>query len=135
LSKSNYLEEAILNWMKGTTFPAAPTNVYIALYTSDPTDADSGTEVTGGSYARATFAVGDWSSITQPGGAATISNDVAIAFPTATDNWGTVTHFGVRSASSGGNLFYHGSLSTPRTILNGDPTPTFASGALVISEQ
>jgi len=55
---SDYLENALINGtLRGTTYPA-PASVYVGLYTSDPTDANTGTEVSGGSYARvvATFA-------------------------------------------------------------------------------
>ena len=40
---SNYMEDAITAWINGTTFPAAPTNTYVQLYSQDPTDAGSST--------------------------------------------------------------------------------------------
>ena len=49
---SNYLENALLNGTLNATTYTAPAAVYVALYTSDPTDANTGTEVSGGSYAR-----------------------------------------------------------------------------------
>jgi hypothetical protein len=55
---SNYLENALINGtLRGTTY-TAPTTTYLALYTSDPTDADTGTEITGGSYARQAITMG-----------------------------------------------------------------------------
>ncbi len=42
---SNYLENALINVTLRATAYTAPTTVYLALYTSDPTDADTGTEV------------------------------------------------------------------------------------------
>ena len=49
---SNFLENALINaTLRNTTYTSVAT-IYVALYTSDPTDADTGTEVTGGSYAR-----------------------------------------------------------------------------------
>jgi len=53
---SNYLENAFINAALRATNFTAPTTVYVSLYTSDPTDADSGTEVSGGSYARTSAA-------------------------------------------------------------------------------
>lgn len=122
---SNYLENALVNaTLRGTPY-TAPATVYIALYTTDPTDADTGTEVTGGAYARqpATF--------TAPtDGATTLSANVT--FPQATAGWGTVTHIGIRDAVSGGNLLYHTPMTTARAILTGD-TLAFLSGQIPIT--
>jgi hypothetical protein len=127
-SKSDYAElkvlDAILNQ---TSFSVA--TPYVALYTATPSDSGGGTEVSGGSYARALC-----TTSFPAASAGSCANDVAIAFPTATANWGTVTAFGIFDASTAGNLLYWGALTTPRTINNGDPTPTFAIGALVITE-
>ena len=110
---SNYLENALVNATLRNTAYTSPTTVYVGLFTTDPTDAGSGTEVSGGSYARqsATFAA-------PSNGASSTSADVT--FPQATANWGTVTHFGVYDASTAGNLLYHGALTTSKTIETGD---------------
>ena len=50
-SKSDYLENEILDHVLGGADYSRPATVYIALYTAAPTDAGGGTEVTGGSYA------------------------------------------------------------------------------------
>lgn len=110
---SNYLEAALLNsTLRNTTF-TSPVAVYVALYTTDPTDANTGTEVSGGSYARqiATFAA-------PSGGSATTLADVT--FPTATADQGTITHFGIMDALTAGNLLYHGALNNVKTINTGD---------------
>lgn len=110
---SNYLETALINGtLRGTTY-TAPTTVYIGLYTSDPTDADTGTEVSGGSYARQSVTFGAPSN-----GVST--NSAAIEFPQATASWGTVGWIGIEDAVSGGNLLYHTALDTSKTIENGD---------------
>lgn len=90
-----------------------PTNVRLALYTSDPTDADSGTEVSGGAYARQSVAFD-----AAVGGAT--QNTAEIVFPVATASWGTVTHIGLRDATTGGNLLMHGPLTVSKTIDSGD---------------
>ena len=110
---SNYLENALINVTLRATSYTAPTTVYVALYTSDPTDADTGTEVTGGSYARTSVTFGAPSN-----GVSTNSADVT--FPTCTAAWGTVTHIGLRDASTAGNLLYHTPLDTSKTIDTGD---------------
>lgn len=110
---SNYLENALINVTLRATSYTAPTTVYVALYTTDPTDADTGTEVTGGSYARTsvTFAA--------PSNGVT-TNSADVTFPTCTLAWGTVTHIGIRDASTAGNLLYHTPLDASKTIDLGD---------------
>ncbi len=110
---SNYLETALINGtLRGTTY-TAPTTVYVGLYTSDPTDADTGTEVSGGSYARQAVTFGAPSN-----GVST--NTAAIEFPQATGTWGTVGWIGIEDASTGGNLLYHTALDASKTIATGD---------------
>jgi hypothetical protein len=110
---SNYLENALINGtLRGTTY-TAPTTTYLALYTNDPTDADTGTEITGGSYVRQAI------TFSSPSGGAT-SNSSAIEFPQATADWGTITYVGIRDAVTSGNLLYHTALDTSKTISNGD---------------
>jgi hypothetical protein len=112
---SNYLENALINAVLRNTSYTSPTTVYVSLYTTDPTDADSGTEVStsGTSYARTAVTFGAPSN-----GVSTNSADVT--FPTATASWGTVTHIGIHDASTAGNLLFHTPLDTAKTIDSGD---------------
>jgi hypothetical protein len=110
---SNYLENALVNVTLRATAYTSPATVYVALYTSDPTDADTGVEVTGGAYARQSVTFG-----VPANGVALNTNNVT--FPQSTAGWGTVTHIGYRDALTGGNLLYFAPLSTARTILSGD---------------
>ena len=122
---SNYLENALINGtLRATTF-TAPTTVYISLHTADPTDAGSGTEVSGGSYIRqsATFAA--------PSDGASASN-ADVTFPQATGNWGTIGWIGIWDASTTGNLLYHTALDTSKTIDTGDIFK-IASGSLTVT--
>ena len=110
---SNFLENALINaTLRATTYTSVAT-VYVSLWTSDPTDAGSGTEVSGGSYARTsvTFAA--------PSNGVT-TNNADVTFPTATASWGTVGWIGINDASTGGNLLYHSPLDTSKTIDTGD---------------
>ena len=110
---SNFLENALINaTLRNTTYTSVAT-VYVSLWTSDPTDAGSGTEVTGGSYARTAVTFGAPS-----GGVSTNSADVT--FPTATASWGTVGWIGINDASTSGNLLYHTALDTSKAIDSGD---------------
>lgn len=110
---SNYLENALINATLRNTGYTSPTTVYLALYTSDPTDADTGTEVTGNAYARQSITFGSPSN-----GVST--NTAAIEFPQATGSWGTVAYIGIRDASTAGNLLYHTALDASKTIATGD---------------
>jgi hypothetical protein len=109
---SNYLENKILLHVLSNTAYTSPTTVYLGLHTADPTDAGTGTEVSGGSYARQSFAS------TISGNAA--SNTSAIEFPTATGSWGTVGWVAVWDNLTGGNLLFHGALTASKTIASGD---------------
>jgi hypothetical protein len=110
---SNYLENALINVTLRATSYTAPTTVYVSLWTSDPTDAGSGTEVSGGSYARTavTFAA--------PSNGVT-TNSADVTFPTATGTWGVVGWIGINDALTTGNLLYHTPLDTSKTIATGD---------------
>jgi len=110
---SNYLENALVNATLRNTSYTSPTTVYVALYTTDPTDADTGTEVSGNGYARQSV------TFSAPSNGAT-SNSAAVEFPQATGSWGTVAYIGLRDASSGGNLLYHTALDASKTIATGD---------------
>ena len=110
---SNYLENALINATLRNTSYTSPSVVYLGLYTSDPTDADTGTEVSGGSYARQAITFG------APSNGVT-TNTAAIEFPQATGTWGTIGWIGIEDALTGGNLLYHSPLDVSKTIASGD---------------
>lgn len=116
---SDVLENAILDLiLSNTPLSSVGINagvVYAALYLSSPTDANTGVEIGSGTgYAR-TQVIGFGAAAN-----GTASNNYAVVFPTATSNWGTVTHFGLFDAPTGGNLLFHGQLTTPKIINAGD---------------
>ena len=110
---SNYLENALINATLRNTSYTSPATVYVGLYTSDPTDANTGTEVSGGSYTRTAVTMGSPTD-----GVST--NSAAVEFPQASGSWGTVGWIGILDASSSGNLLYHTALDTSKTISSGD---------------
>jgi hypothetical protein len=110
---SNYLENKLLDHILKNVSYTSPTTVYVGLFTDDPGDAGSGTEVSGGSYARKTLSV-----TTASGGVVTSSADVT--FDQATGNWGTITHIALFDAITSGNLLMHTALTTSKTIETGD---------------
>lgn len=114
MSFSNTFETHVLNYVFTTTSVTRPTAWYIALFTSNPAEDASGTEVStsGTAYARQTVA------FNVSGNLAT--NSAAVEFPTATASFGTVTHIGVYDASTSGNLIAYSALSASKAISTGD---------------
>jgi hypothetical protein len=126
---SDYLENKIIDHILRGTAYTAPTTVYVGLLTAAPNDTGGGTEVSGGSYARASVATGTGTWNATGGTDGTTENTSAINFATPTAGWGTVTHFGVYDATTAGNLLFYAALTTSKTINSGD-TVSFGAGAL-----
>ena len=139
-SKADGFENDVLKAATGqatTILSTTPITAYLALFTSDPTDAGTaGTEATGGGYARITTA-GKWGA---PSGGV-VSNDAQIAFAQFS---GTVsagapfTHFmlitHLSNAPAAGNVLYVGTLTDQtKTGANGD-TIVFNIGQLTLTE-
>ena len=109
---SDYLENKVLSYVfSGGSF-SQPGTKYLALYTTAPTDAGGGTELSGSAYARQSCA------FTTTGAQAT--NSSAVEWPTATGSWGTVVAVGVFDQNSGGNLLAWNNLTASKTISTGD---------------
>lgn len=135
---SNYTETNIVQTtLRGEPFPA-PTSVYIALFTADPTDANvTANEVQVAAwpaYVRRDAADGaaiatGW---TAPADGVS-SNAKAVTFP-ANNGAGsvTVTHVGLYDAATGGNLLYHAALTSSKTLLVGDVL-SFGIGSITVT--
>jgi hypothetical protein len=108
---SDYLENALINAVLRNTPYTSPATVYVGLFTSDPTDAGIGTEVSGGAYTRQAVTFGAPTD-------GQVSNSNEVLYPIATANWGTITHIGLYDALTGGNLLYYGPLEFQKTIDN-----------------
>lgn len=93
----------------------------LALYTSDPTASDAGTEVSGGSYARQSITFGANTVVT---GGTQIANTGVVTSPQASADWSNpITHWGVRIV--GGALVGYGEITqsgvaTSRMVRSGD---------------
>lgn len=121
---SDYLEQKLLDHTYNEVSFSTPTTTYVALYTADPTDANTGTEVSGGSYARVLVnqsagGAPEWNMAVVDGIGYLVDNQDDITFPTATAAWGTVTHVGILDASSGGNLLHHTILDSSQVVGDG----------------
>jgi len=113
MSFTNFLETEILDHVFAGAAYSAPATKYLALFTAiSDGEAGSVTELSGDAYSRQSVA------FTTSG--ATTSNNAAVEFPTATGDWGTVTHVGVYDAVSSGNLMCYATLSSSKAIDTGD---------------
>lgn len=142
-SLSDYTENNSIDYLLRAQTWTLPANFYVGLSTAACSDSSVGTEVTGGSYARVSYArsLANWAGTQSAGSTSTssgtggqTSNNAAISFPTPTATWGTVTHFFIADASTAGNLILCQALTTSKTINSGD-TVSFAIGALTITFQ
>ncbi|MCX6559848.1 MAG: hypothetical protein NTZ26_04975 [Candidatus Aminicenantes bacterium] len=127
-SFANYAENKILDHIVGKTSFTLPT-AYLALSTADPTDAGTGlAEPSGNNYSRKQTAAADWNAASS----GSIANANDLSFPEASGSWGTITHFAIFDAASGGNMLAHGSLTASKAVGAGDVLK-FAAGNLTLT--
>ena len=137
---TDFAENRIVDSVLRSQALGAPTTWHVALYTTAPTDAGGGVEVSGGGYARVAVPAslvawagtqGAGTTVASNGAGGLTSNNTAIAFPTPTAPWGTVVAFGLFGAATGGDLWIHAALGTARVIGTGDGV-SFAPAALTV---
>jgi hypothetical protein len=135
-SLSDYLEQNIINaTLRGVALPL-PTNVFLALFTASPTDANiTANEVTLAAwpaYVRQNAAAGGpiangWSAPVN----GVSNNALLLTFPANNGAAAvTVTHIGLYDAATGGNLLYHNVLAISKTM---QPTDVLTFPANTIS--
>lgn len=137
MSKANGAEDDTLRYWLTAIAPTItrPTAWWIALYTSDPLDDNSGDEVDAvvddTAYARQTITFADVTTQGQT------ENNLAAIFAAVVLGSGavpyTVTHFGIFDAVTAGNLIHHGPLCVPKELDVGDQA-NFATGDIIITE-
>lgn len=138
MSKSNAVETDSLKYWLSTNAVGItrPTEWWFALYTTDPTDADTGNEVDSTvddtAYARQQE---NAAGLTVSGDSAT--NTDTLTFPACVYGTGAapydVTHVAVFDAETGGNMLYHGALDSVKEITTGDQAD-FAPGDFTVIE-
>lgn len=130
-SLSDFSEKEILDHCLKVGQYVPGTTIYLALSTADPTDAGTGLAEPGSNYARKVISFGAASG-------RVITQDADVDFDQATGSWGTITHWALFDAVSGGNFLAHGALSagfpvgindTP-SVASGEINVTFSSGGL-----
>jgi hypothetical protein len=133
-SKSDYLENAVLNHFTGKSSTTSPTNVYVALLTVVPTDASTGatiTETTYGGYTRITMNAAAWNSAAS----GSISNSGTLTGAAVASGNPTIVALAILDSATigAGNVLYW--MTCPSTVLSTTQTPpTFAAGSIVITE-
>lgn len=145
MSKSNSLENSLLllifnntniaNVGDATGLRGSSTagSLYVSLHTADPGEAGDQTtsEATYTSYARVAVArsSGGWTITTN-----SVSPTAAVTFPAGTGGSGTVTHFGVGTASTGaGVLLYSGTVS-PNIVTGNGVTPQLTTASTITED-
>lgn len=125
LSKGDYLETKILDWLRGTNMPAAPAAIYWSLHTADPGETGASEHGATANYTRKAGALGAGNPA---------ANAAAIEYNQATVDYSApITHCGCWDAASGGNFLGGAALTAARTIRAGD-IPRWAAGALTWTE-
>lgn len=99
---------------------------YLALFLTDPTAAATGTEASGGGYARKVIT---FDAPTLVSGRQQVTNTAAVDYEVITADIGTVSYWGIFDSQSGGNLLWFGSFARGKNVLNGDAI-TVEAGAI-----
>jgi len=130
MPKGNIAKTMVLNYLARNQSVSQPTQLYLALYSTNPTDADAGTEVSYDGYQRqaVSFSAPQLSS-----GSATIQNSSLIQFAVVPSASGTISYAGLRTSQTGGDLIYYGALASTYQ-LNQGVQPIVSVGALTVSE-
>jgi hypothetical protein len=132
---SNYLENKLLDHVLTATAFTQPSR-YLALFTNTSgnaaTNLEAGTltdevSTSGTAYARQSITFNSASS-------GSSASSATVTFPTATANFGTITHVAVMDGDTegAGNVLFYGAVTTAKTIETGD-TFQVSSGNLTIS--
>jgi hypothetical protein len=113
---TDILEALVLDHLNGVTSYTMPAHLWLGLSTTEPNeDGTNFTEHTIGSdgYARVDIA---GSSFWNAASGGSVTNKIAIAFAEASGSWGTISHIGLFTASTGGTLLCGGALTSPVAV-------------------
>lgn len=134
MSMSDYLEVELRKHIFRTGSFTKPSALWVALHTASPGDTASPTnEVSASGYGRVQRDPSDanWTAASATDG--NTDNAAAITFGVPGANWGTITHFSIWDAETNGNMLIWGTVTPNKTVNNGDPAPSFATGALDVT--
>lgn len=118
--------------LRGVSY-TTPGEVFLALYTSNPTKDNSGTETSYSGYVRVTCGATPASAFSAVDSAGLTQTQNTITFPAVGGaSPVTLTHWAIFDTISGGNMLLFGPLTASKTL---DPTdvPSFPATALKIT--
>ena len=133
------MQDAVLNVLRGTTFPAVPANFYLALFTTAPTNGTAGTEITAANaptYARLAIVPNttNFGAPSSASGISTIANGVNLIMAAMGNSVAqTVVGWGLYDAASAGNMWLYGAVTS--TSLAATDTAEFTTGNLTVTAQ
>lgn len=139
MGMSNYTRQALLNSLFGKisnfgALAAAPA-IHVALSSTQPNpDGSNVTEPTTGAYARVATLAAAW-NLASAADPAVLDNAAVITFPVPTADWlgGVPLGFiALYDAAVLGNFLDWGTVSIPRSVVNGDPAPSIPAGQISI---
>ena len=123
MSMTDYLENKVLDGtVKATTY-TAPATVYMALYSTAPSEAGGGTELVGNGYSRQSIAFANSAA------SGSITNTGNVSFSCTGNAWSVQGH-AITDASSAGNILYWS--TTNKAVAPGE-TFTYAVGKITIN--
>lgn len=124
MAMSEYLENKLLDQVCRNQSYTPPSTVYLALYSTPPTDTTSGTELSGSGYSRQSISFGAASA----GNVASTGN---VTFGPASGNWSTVTSIALVDASTSGNILFYKNIAS-QSVKSGNSL-IVESGTLIIN--
>ena len=127
---TNYFRNCVMGNVFGSqTTPALPTAYWLGMSSTAPTvDGTNITEPSGGAYARVQLG-----SLSAPSDG-TVTNSTEVEYAETTSDWGTMTHFVVFDAATGGHALVYDELTKPR-VVQSENQVRFKAGALSITLQ
>lgn len=130
MPKSNTAKTMVLNFLARNQSVAQPTQLYLALFSTNPTDANTGTEASYDGYQRQAVTFGNPQL---SGGNAIISNSSQLTFALVPSASGNIAYAALMTAQTGGDLMYYGPLAATYA-LNQGVQPIVPIGSLSVSE-
>lgn len=130
MAKGNVAKQMVINFLARNQTVQQPTQLYLALYSTNPTDSDVGTEASYVGYQRQAIVFGSPQIV---GGAAVAQNSTLIQFGVVPSASGSIAYAALRTAQNGGDLLYYGPLAATYQ-LNQGVQPIVPIGSLAISE-
>ncbi len=130
MPKSNTAKTMVLNFLARNQSVQQPTQLYLALFVTNPTDANTGTEASYDGYQRQVAIFG---GPQLSGGNAIIQNTSQITFGLVPSASGSIAYAALMTAQTGGDLMYYGPLAATYA-LNQGVQPIVPIGSLSVSE-